>query len=347
MPQRVLRPRSVVRGAMAPPLLTQRLPSAVLHQYRLLSSVVGICKSLESLFGPNRMLKAFVNVKNDETGKEPCGSSIVSDTLHVIDGLNIEGNPAAYVLRQALHAQYMAHGTGVTSLVLLISKLCQAAQHLLSRGFESRDISAGFYMHASKCQTLCDVSTIMSETSTVLPTHKCFATNTQQTSSRMTAGMFAREVFSHVCTTQLPLELVEQARLHAANHSECILHSCSLVVLDGLRARPELNGRIAQINSAGTPVACDLHCMNGDNRVPVLLLPVLLPAKDNVLPSMKSQSNKPRKLSVKRSNLIGLNGSTNLSWFQDKLESNTQAMLFPLVQGKLIPMSSLLRICIN
>ena len=92
---------------------TQHDSSRVSQQYTNLVAGASICRSVESLYGPHRALKA-IQFRDDDT-RQPAGSAIVSDALHVVDGLQIDSTPVGYVLREALHGHYTAHGTGELS----------------------------------------------------------------------------------------------------------------------------------------------------------------------------------------------------------------------------------------
>lgn len=100
------------------------------------------------------MLKAF-QYTDDESGL-PTGSAIVSDALHVVNGLRIDDDPVAYVLRSSMHGHYLSHGNGVTSLAALIGAVSRASQRLVSRGHSSREIISVFRSCATVCRSVCE-----------------------------------------------------------------------------------------------------------------------------------------------------------------------------------------------
>ena len=166
------------------------------ESYLNLSSTLAICRSLWTLFGPDRALKAIQHVAASETflhnngssssssssssntQHSPTGSTIVSDSLHVLAALSIaDTHSIGAILRSAVQAHYSICGNGVTSLVALVHAFSAKAQHLKARGHAVHRILTGFKHLALDCEQLCDRA----------GTHSSSISRSRQSSSRSTS----------------------------------------------------------------------------------------------------------------------------------------------------------------
>ena len=314
------------------------------------------------------MLKAF-QYTSDQSGL-PTGSSIVSDALHVVNALRIDDDPVAFVLRSSLHGHYLSHGNGVTSLAALIGAVGRAAQRLVSRGgHSSRDIASVFRSCATVCCRVCEgtrggwgqcgqdarallpgIGVSVVDVLDLADTHRELMVAACGVAPRLTPEALAWSLI-HVClATPVDPEVVNQMAectgiggwggdgTGGPGHGSIAVATGSLVVIHGLASRPELNGRLAQVDAPVGDIAAD-------GRAAVLLLPPessigKKSATEHSPSRFKSKRNnskrlRPKKLSIRFKNLayVSGDGCAAVLW-RRWLQQRVRTFLKPLVQGE-------------
>ena len=127
--------------------VTSFAPRARRHALQVLCAV---CGSVSTLLGPTGPLKAA------EDASEP---RLFRDTGTVLQTLDVQ-NPFVSVLRDLAHAQNLEHGSGATTLIVLVGALCHEAAKLeFDKGIPPDVVARAFLRAGDAClETALDLS---------------------------------------------------------------------------------------------------------------------------------------------------------------------------------------------